>query len=55
MKEYYSLDEIKIMAVNYLISIEDEVDASEICSFIRFMEEKEAEKAKEDKHENNVI
>ena len=49
MKEYYSLDEIKIMAVNYLI--EEEVDASEICSFIRFMEEKEAEKAKEDKHD----
>ena len=51
MKKYYSLDEIKVMTIDYLISAEDEVDASEICGFIRFMEEK----AEGDKHENNVI
>lgn len=51
MKKYYSLDEIKVMTIDYLISAEYGVDASEICGFIRFMEENEAENAEEDKHD----
>ncbi len=48
MKTYYSLDDIKAMAMNYLIlkdGVIEEIDYHEICGLIRFIEN--AEKAKE--------
>lgn len=47
MGTYYSLDDIKVMAMNYLIikdGIIEDINCHEICGLIRFIEDTEKSK-----------